>query len=387
MRLLFSFLLSLALATQAVAQGIEFFQGRWEEAIEEAKKQGKPIFVDAYAKWCGPCKRMAATTFKSAEAGEFFNKNFINVKLDAEEGDGIVFRRKYPVSAFPTLFFIDEKGEVLHKLVGAQDVKGLIEQGNLALRKVDFSKEYAAEYEKGNREPELIYNYVKSLNKSNKSSLKIANEYIRTQKDLTTEFNLRFLLEAAVEADSRLFTLLIENRKAIAKLEGEPAVADRIELACGNTVKKAIEFETPELLDEAKSKMKQHYPERSAAFAAKADLDYAKARKDAKAFGKACEDYVKKVVKDNPKDLNRIAEDIHTYFGGDEKCMKQAEKYAKDAAEKGNTHEFYYTYAAILLKNGKKKDALDAANKSLALTGEDATAKQSVEQLIKRIEG
>jgi thiol-disulfide isomerase/thioredoxin len=251
MRLLFSFLLTLALATQAAAQGIEFFQGRWEDAIEEAKKLGKPIFVDAYAKWCGPCKRMAATTFKSAEAGEFFNKNFINVKLDAEEGDGIVFRRKYPVSAFPTLFFIDEKGEVLHKLVGAQDVKGLIEQGNLALRKVDFSKEYAAEYEKGNREPELIYNYVKSLNKSNKSSLKISNEYIRTQKDLTTEFNLRFLLEAAVEADSRLFTLLIENRKAIAKLEGEPAVADRIELACGNTVKKAIEFETPELLDEA----------------------------------------------------------------------------------------------------------------------------------------
>ncbi|MEZ4982775.1 MAG: thioredoxin family protein [Saprospiraceae bacterium] len=90
---------------------MDFFHGTWEEALEEATKQEKVIFVDTYASWCGPCKRMAATVFPNAKAGEFFNKHFINVKLDYEKEEAATFRKKYPVQAFPTLYFIDYDGE------------------------------------------------------------------------------------------------------------------------------------------------------------------------------------------------------------------------------------------------------------------------------------
>jgi thiol:disulfide interchange protein len=43
--------------------GIQFFGGSWDEAIETAKKEHKLIFMDAYAEWCGPCKRMAKEVF------------------------------------------------------------------------------------------------------------------------------------------------------------------------------------------------------------------------------------------------------------------------------------------------------------------------------------
>ena len=82
MRILFSIVLTIFAAIHLGAQGIEFFHGTWKEALDESSKQGKAIFVDAYAKWCGPCKRMAATTFKDNEVGEYFNKNFINVKMN-----------------------------------------------------------------------------------------------------------------------------------------------------------------------------------------------------------------------------------------------------------------------------------------------------------------
>ena len=50
------------------------------------------------------------------EVGDFYNANFINLKLDMESEINITFRQKYPVSAFPTLFYIDSKGKVLRKV-------------------------------------------------------------------------------------------------------------------------------------------------------------------------------------------------------------------------------------------------------------------------------
>lgn len=390
MKSILSFFICFALSLQLGAQGIDFFHGSFNEALEESKKTGKPIFMDAYAKWCGPCKRMAATTFKDESIGEYFNKNFINMKVDWEESEGIALRGKFAVSAFPTLFFIGSDGAVIQKVVGGQDVPGLLRQGEMALGKVDYSREFASLYEKGDRSPELVYNYVKSLNKSGKPSLAISNEYLRTQQDLSTEFNRKFILEGAVEADSRVFDLLIEHQKEIGMQEGLQPLRDRIELACGNTLKKAIQFQTPELLAEAKAKMKANLPEKSAAFAAQADYDYHKASKDAKGFGKSCGAYAKNVAKGDPKGLAKLSADIAANFSKDKNCMKLAEKYAKQAAQKGDNYSYYMNYAEVLHKNGKKKQALEAANKSLQMVkqGEtiDSSTIQSIEKLIKQIE-
>ena len=381
----------LTMVLQLGAQGIEFFHGTFNEALEESKKTGKPIFMDAYAKWCGPCKRMAATTFMDESVGGYFNKNFINLKVDWEESEGMSLRGKFAVSAFPTLFFIGSDGAVITKVVGGQDVAGLLRQGEMALGKVDYSREYAAFYEKGDRSPTLIYNYVQALNKSGKPSLGISNEYLRTQQDLTTEFNRKFILEAAVEADSRIFDLLVEHKKEIGMQEGLQALRDRIELACSNTLKKAIQFQTPELLAEAKSKMKAGYPEKAAEFAAKADYDYYRASKNAQDFGKSCGAYAKNVAKGDPQGLTKLAVDIMSSFATDKDCMKLAEKYAGQAAEKSNNYSHYMTYAEVLHKNGKKKQALEAANKSLEIVKLAETidngAVQAIERLIKQIEG
>ena len=387
MRLLFSFLLTFFFASQMVAQGIDFFHGTWNEALQEAKKTGKPIFVDAYAKWCGPCKRMAATTFMDKEAGEYFNTNFVNMKIDAEEGEGREFRKKYPVSAFPTLFFIDEKGEVLHKVVGGQDVKGLISNGELALRKVDFSREYAKKYEEGERDPKFLYEYVKSLNKSNKSSLSVSNEYLRTQSDMTTEFNLLFIHEAAIEADSRIFKLMIENQTAIGKLVGLEALKERIELACQNTVDKAVTFEFEELLTEAKEKMRNNYPEKADAFAARADMEFYKKMNNAEKYGKACADYADHVANGDAKQLDQLAQGILSNFPDHADCMKMAEKFAKEAAGKSKDYNHHLNYATILVKNGKTKQAKKAASEALDLAKEQGGgAEQLVQNFIQQLD-
>lgn len=107
--------------TKAMAQeGINFFHGTLAEAQQEAAKEDKLIFIDAYTTWCGPCKWMAANTFPNAEVGEFFNKHFVSLKVDMERGEGPQLARKYRVMAYPTLIFLDKDGNVVHRAMGAK---------------------------------------------------------------------------------------------------------------------------------------------------------------------------------------------------------------------------------------------------------------------------
>ncbi len=116
-------------ADEAVEEGIRFHQGTWDEAKALAKKENKLIFLDAYASWCGPCKLLKRRVFPDETLGNFFNDNFINVAMDMERGVGPQLARKYRLNAYPTLYFIDADGSLVHTSVGYHDVAALLEIG------------------------------------------------------------------------------------------------------------------------------------------------------------------------------------------------------------------------------------------------------------------
>lgn len=129
---------ALATPDNAIApktEGISFIEGDWNKALAEAKKQHKLIFLDAYTTWCGPCKLLKKNTFTDKAAGDFFNKNFINVAVDMEKGAGPALLKKYNVNAFPTLLIINENGEAVQFTRGFIPAEILIEFGKDALVK------------------------------------------------------------------------------------------------------------------------------------------------------------------------------------------------------------------------------------------------------------
>lgn len=363
-KLIVATLLAFSFSTAIQAQGIDFFHGTWAEAQEKAKAEQKLIFVDAFASWCGPCKRMAAQVFPDPQVGDYFNAYFINLKIDMEKPENREFASKYPVSAYPTLMVLDGDGKVVLKQVGAMNAEGLIGFGQKASGKTDTSKDYEKEYAEGKRDPEFLLDYVRALNRSNKPSLKITNEYLNGQNDLTTPFNLKFILEGAIEADSRVFDLLLEHRAKIAALEGKEAVEARISLACQNTVKKAVEFRSQRLLEEAKSKMNSSQPERAADFAYEAETTFFAATKDAKNYLKTVQGYQKKEIKNNAARLHDLVIRMLRAFPTDESVLKQAEKWAKSAAETGGLAEYYLTLGEVYQRQGKKEKAREAAEKA-----------------------
>ncbi len=118
---------------QAQNDGISFFTGSFEEAKKAASAQNKIIFMDAFTVWCGPCKVLSNTTFKDKSVGEFFNKNFINIKVDMEKGEGPQLAMKYGVRAYPTLLFIDKNGKQVHSVLGLIPAEVLLKEGRVAL--------------------------------------------------------------------------------------------------------------------------------------------------------------------------------------------------------------------------------------------------------------
>ncbi len=98
-------------------EGIQFYRGSWKDALAQSKKENKRIFLDIYATWCGPCKRLKNNSFSNRQVGEFYNSSFINVSLDGEKGEGAVLANDFKVTGYPSLFFIDTAGNVI-KLIG-----------------------------------------------------------------------------------------------------------------------------------------------------------------------------------------------------------------------------------------------------------------------------
>jgi thiol:disulfide interchange protein len=120
--------------TAAPTAGITFKKKTFDEALKEAKKSGKLVFIDAYTDWCGPCKRMAATSFKDPKVGELFNENFVNLKVEMEkDADGPNLARKYSVRAYPTLLIVDGNGKLIKQSIGMKSSAQLIALANSVL--------------------------------------------------------------------------------------------------------------------------------------------------------------------------------------------------------------------------------------------------------------
>jgi thioredoxin 1 len=80
---------------------------------QDVLRAGKPVVVDFWAPWCGPCR--AVTPVLEQLAGETDNVEF--VKLDIDQNPGTASR--YDVLSVPTVMLF-EGGEPRETLIGAR---------------------------------------------------------------------------------------------------------------------------------------------------------------------------------------------------------------------------------------------------------------------------
>ncbi|MCP4427047.1 MAG: thioredoxin [Chloroflexi bacterium] len=98
----------------------------------------KPVVVDMWAPWCGPC-RMQSPIFE--EAAQEFGDEALFVKLNADDNQGLA--RRYKVMGIPTMLFF-RHGRLIDRRTGVQTKEAIAKRLEPLL---DMSPEQAVKRE------------------------------------------------------------------------------------------------------------------------------------------------------------------------------------------------------------------------------------------------
>ncbi|WP_162426930.1 thioredoxin family protein [Pontibacter pudoricolor] len=384
-------LLALLVSSSAWAQTkeINFRKGTVAEIMAQAKTEKKPIFIDAYTTWCGPCKWMDKNVFVNDAVADYFNTNFVNYKLDMEKGEGIEMAKKYEVQAYPSFLFLAADGSVMHRTVGARPAEMFMDVATIAKDPAKNFASYQKKFDGGERSADFMMGYLKVLNEAALDAGKVAEAYFATQKSdqLLERGNWKLIYENINTVESPTFKHLVKNREAFAKKYTADSVNNKILSVYGMALNRAAyEGKDAEFtkLKTNLTKLNLKDAERSLLFA---DAVYYERKQDLPKYHAANIKLYDTYFSSDANRLNSIAWKYYETI--DDKAMLQkAEEWARKSVSIAPGYANLDTHAALLYKLGQKQKALEAANKAIAAgkkNGDDVTGTEQLLAEIKKM--
>lgn len=149
-----------AILTTAPVEG-PFKDLAFDQALVAAKRDGKVVMIDFFTTWCGPCKKLDATTWKDADVVVWLGEKTIALKIDAEKE--VDLAKKHNISGYPTMLFLKPDGSEIDRIVGYKEPKDFLSQAKDALigkNAISRAKEKVVGYEK---DPMARGNYADEL--------------------------------------------------------------------------------------------------------------------------------------------------------------------------------------------------------------------------------
>lgn len=311
----------LPISGAAQNRSINFESGSFEDILKKAQTENKLVMLDAYTTWCGPCKRMTQTVFTDNKVADFYNTHFINAKFDMEKGEGPKIKDRYEIRAYPTILFINGKGEMVHIGVGWTNPKYFIELGKKAMDTKANLAYYSREFESNKSNPEFIAEYLNILKNAHIPYEEKLNAYWETQKteDLIEKENWNLFKTFVKDTDSKEFKYLRQNKELFYKKHGKREVEQVIFEIMSATMFNALRAagKDHQIYFSAKEDLKKLNYHREKEVLLKSDMNFYKI------FDKQPDKYTQAAIQEtNNKSVLRIA-------------LRTIETWTNKAAEEG----------------------------------------------------
>ncbi len=399
--LLFTCLLSLNL----FSQGMNFEKNTtWEKVVAKAKAENKLIFVDCYTTWCGPCKKLDAEVFPNPEVGEFFNKHFVNLKvqMDTTKNDseyirnwwaiGQEWHKTYGVWAYPSFLVFDSNGEIADRGVGFAPVPQFLEKGKALINRDNHYYPMKKKYEEGKLVGADLPKLAKrALDAYDRNFIGIIGpDYLSKESNLLTGDNIRYIIQMNPKMGTKYFNVIKDNTAKVDEVMERKGTAENFlfRTAQVNFISKLAPNKagTEANWTAVADSLNLYFPEFAEKYTIKAKITRANALRQWPEFSANVQTYFEKYI--NEVDFMQLNSYAWSIFENceDENCINMALGWAKHAASKDDPM-ILDTYANLLYKLGKNSDAITTQEKAIAILkekGEDPADQQITLEKMKK---
>ncbi len=359
-------------------------------ALSKAKSEGKNVFIDCFTTWCGPCKLMVKNVFPNDTVGEFFNSHFVCISYDMETSIGKELARTFEVNCYPTYLFLDKDGKLLHRSSGAQPVKDFVQLGHDA---VNPEKQYATleyDYKSGGITPLELIQYMHLRQNSGMSVDQELEKYFSTQKeaDYTSSMNWSVIRDFGVDYKSPVFQYLLKSREEFCELHN----ADSVNMVCvspyAKLMNKYIFGKVPDTTGYKNIRteliaLKLPSTER---FILGMDLSFYEITQNWQQFAKTAVIHIEGYHYDSPEEINYTAYSFYEHIN-DTAYLEKALEWTKCSLDIKEDPAYMDTYASLLFKLGRKKEAQAMEEKALKLAKENGEDISQYEEMFAKIKG
>lgn len=204
---------------------------QWNKNLDAAKEKAaadsKLIFMDVYAEWCPPCKKMDSETFADAAVIKAL-ANYVAVKVDSDAEPEVA--RQYGVQALPTLFVLTAEGAPIYRQEGfvpAEAFLDILKSAEERLKEIEsLEKEVSAAPENAEKAVKLAGMYIDIgrtedaitlLEKSRPGLDKV--ETASVKGDFAFSLGLAYLMEGAYDKGVETLEAFVQDHPSHAQTD------------------------------------------------------------------------------------------------------------------------------------------------------------------------
>nr|WP_294789294.1 thioredoxin fold domain-containing protein [uncultured Flavobacterium sp.] len=371
----FLFILFLTVTFQSVISQNKFvpIDIPYKTALENAKKEGKPLFVMLYADWCPHCNLMKSEVLSDPAVIDFLNKNFVCTYKDIEKGEGIALKNKFNTKSLPTFLFIDANENLIYALKGEWKKADFQNELRYALNpKMQLpylEKEFIADPSNSDK----YFTYLNTLKKGKeRTELSPATHtYLNTQSDsqMVSELNWRVIANGVTDIKSREFQYVLQHQKEFAAVASQSRIDRKIESIVNELLRPLVDNLDTLNYNKQREVAKSIRLQKTDSLVFKYDLTLAERTEKWDFYRKVTSEDTQKLVWNDASFLKEIG---NTYFKhiDDTESLKKAIFWVNHSLELNNSYDGNLLEAKLYNKIKDKKKALEYAKKAKSIAEE-----------------